>query len=414
MARKTKRVGMIGVGKLGLPCAEVMAEYYEVEGFDLSPIQPANFTMVDSLAKVCANKDIIFLAVPTPHEPSYGGEVPSMHLPPKDFDYSTVKAILSQINTFTVGNPLVALISTVLPGSTRRELIPLVNNYRFIYNPYLIAMGSVKWDMVNPEMLIIGTKDGSENGDAAQLIDFYQPLLNNNPRIVVGTWDEAECLKIFYNTFISMKISLVNMIQDVAEHIGNINVDIVTEALKHSTRRIMGPNYMTAGMGDGGACHPRDNIALRWLAQDSDLGYDLFEAIMTSREAQSVNLARKLVKLAEQHNLDEVWIHGKAYKPHVDYTNGSYSLLVAHYVTKMGKRVRFVDPLTGDSADSIYGVILLAHAAEVTYGDGSNLQQQFYCAFEPGSVIVDPWRRVNQKDAPGCKIIHYGNTRLHK
>jgi UDPglucose 6-dehydrogenase len=76
-------------------------------------------------------------------------------------------------------------------------------------------------------------------------------------------------MKIFYNTFISNKISLVNMIQDVAVKLGNMNVDRVTTALTKSTQRITGPAYMRAGMGDGGACHPRDNIALRWLAKES-------------------------------------------------------------------------------------------------------------------------------------------------
>ena len=65
------------------------------------------------------------------------------------------------------------------------------------------------------------------------------------------------------------------MIQDVAEKQGNINVDVVTDALKNSNQRIMGPRYMKAGMGDGGACHPRDNIALRWMS-------DNLELVMTS------------------------------------------------------------------------------------------------------------------------------------
>jgi len=113
------------------------------------------------------------------------------------------------------------------------------------------------------------------------LVDFYETIMENNPRYEIGTWDEAECIKIFYNTFISAKLSLVNMIQDVAERSGNINVDIVTDALSKSTQRIMSGMYMTAGMGDGGGCHPRDNIALRWMAKELNLGYDLFDSIIS-------------------------------------------------------------------------------------------------------------------------------------
>ena len=87
------------------------------------------------------------------------------------------------------------------------------------------------------------------------------------------------------------------MIQDVAEKIGNMNVDVVTGALERSTYRILGPAYMKAGMGDGGGCHPRDNIALRYMAEKLDLKYDLFDAIMEAREKQAMNMANKLVAL---------------------------------------------------------------------------------------------------------------------
>jgi UDPglucose 6-dehydrogenase len=88
-------------------------------------------------------------------------------------------------------------------------------------------MGTVKWDMVNPEMIMIGTEDGKEDTLAGELVALYRPMMQNNPRIVIGTWDECEAIKIFYNTFISAKIGLANMIQDFAMKIGNINVDVV-------------------------------------------------------------------------------------------------------------------------------------------------------------------------------------------
>jgi UDPglucose 6-dehydrogenase len=303
---------------------------------------------------------------------------------------------------------LLVLISTVLPGTTRREFIDLIPNTRFVYNPYLIAMGSVAWDMVNPEMIMIGTKDGTETGDAQQLINFYKTVMENDPRYVVGTWDECECIKIFYNTFISTKIGLVNMIQDVAVRQGNINVDVVTDALEKSTMRIMGPQYMKAGMGDGGACHPRDNIALRYLAEELDLGYDLFDAIMTAREIQAKNLAKELVKHAKQNKMS-IFIHGKAYKPGVEYCDGSYSLLIGHYCKELGYKPTYIDPLTGDAVKGCYGVVLLAHNRKVTYEyRGFEELQSLYCKIEQGSIVVDPWRTFKSNEHT---VIHYGNTR---
>jgi UDPglucose 6-dehydrogenase len=270
-------------------------------------------------------------------------------------------------------------------------------------------MGSVKWDMVNPECLIIGTEDGSENGDAKMLIDFYKPIMQNNPKINIGTWDEAEAIKIFYNTFISAKIGLVNMIQDVAEKNGNINVDVVTDALKAATQRITGPRYLTAGMGDAGACHPRDNIALRYLAERLDLGYDLFHTIMNSRDQQAKNMALRLVELSKEYKLPII-IHGRAYKPYVEYTIGSYSELIGYFIEEAGLEVAYADPLTNDFASGC-AVILMAHNPVITYaGTGVEIKPDaFYFNIEPGSVILDPWRTI--KDISGSKVIHYGNTR---
>ena len=405
------KVGFIGVGKLGMACAEVMSEKYDVTGYDIYPKQSDKIKIATDLKEAVLDKDIIFIAVQTPHDPKYGGEKPISHLPNIDFNYSIVENVLKQVNCWARPNQLVVLISTVLPGTTRERLRPLITNARFIYNPYLIAMGSVEWDMVNPEMVIIGTEDGSTTGDAQLLIDFYKPLMQNTPRYEVGTWDEAECIKVFYNTFISAKIGLVNMIQDVAIKQGNINVDVVTTALANSTMRIMGPKYMTAGLGDAGPCHPRDNIALRFLAEKLDLGYDLFDAIMGAREKQAKLMAEAVIQQAELYALP-IFIHGKAYKPDVTYLEGSYSLLVGHYIEEAGYTVTYIDPLTEKSnPTSVKGVVLLAHNKKVTYGyAGVNDEQQLYCEIEPGSVIIDPWRSTptNRTD---IKVLHYGNTR---
>ena len=406
------RIGYIGIGKLGFPCArEIAKKGHDVVGYDIVKKDDDLVTVVSSIKECVKDNDIVFIAVPTPHDPAYDGRQPTAHLEPKDFDYSIVKDCLVEANRYMNKNQLLVLISTVLPGTTRREFIPLVTNTRFVYNPYLIAMGSVAWDMVNPEMVMIGTEDGSESTDAKQLVDFYKTIMENDPRYVVGTWDECECIKVFYNTFISAKIGLVNMIQDVAQKQGNINVDVVTDALSKSTMRIMGPQYMTAGMGDGGACHPRDNIALRYLAQELDLGYDLFDSIMNAREIQAKNLAQELVKHAKKNSLP-VCIHGKAYKPGVEYCDGSYSLLIGHYCKELGFDPIYIDPLTGDTIPSVKGVILLAHNSGITYNYQQNTSQQsLYCAIEKGSIIVDPWRSFISTD--GITVVYYGNTRKY-
>jgi UDPglucose 6-dehydrogenase len=406
MSSQLKKVGFIGIGKLGLACAEVMSTHYDVTGYDIYPRVSDKITISDTLESAVRNKDIVFVAVQTPHDPIYDGSQPITHLPNKDFDYTIVRQVLADINQYATPDQLVVLISTVLPGLRQH-----ITNARFIYNPYLIAMGSVEWDMVNPEMIIVGTEDGSLTGDAQLLRDFYAPLMENDPRYAIGTWDEAEAIKIFYNTFISTKVGLVNMIQDVAVKSGNINVDVVTDALSNATMRIVSKKYLTAGMGDAGPCHPRDNIALRWLAENLDLGYDIFDTVMHAREKQAENLAVYLKNLSNEHSLPIV-IHGKAYKPDVDYLDGSYSLLIGHYLKELGAEFSYSDPLTGDLIyDGTDAVVLLAHNRQITYGyTGEQTVQQLYFVPGPQSVILDPWRKFENSN---YKVIHYGNTRLH-
>lgn len=408
------QIGFIGLGKLGLPCAEAMATHYSVTGYDIYDRSSDTIKISPSLEGAVKGKDIVFVAVQTPHDPVYDGSQPITHLPNKDFDYTLVKKVLTDINQHVGQETLVVLISTVLPGTTRTQLRDCVSEARFVYNPYLIAMGSVAWDMVNPEMVIIGTEDGSETGDAKELINFYKPLMENDPKYNVGTWDEAESIKIFYNTFISTKIGLVNMIQDVAVKNGNIDVDVVTNALAGSTLRIVSSKYMKAGMGDAGPCHPRDNIALRWLAERLDLGYDIFDTVMHARERQAENIAVYLKELQDKNPMP-ILIMGKAYKPDVDILDGSYSLLIGYYLKEQGAEFSYVDPLTNDPAPQTTTPVIafLAHNRQVTYGyTGTKKRQEFYCDIEPGSIIVDPWRTYPKIDN-NYKVIHYGNTRFN-
>ena len=375
-------IGFIGLGKLGMPCAEAVSDKgHHVNGYDILPKQSTKIDIKDSIQEVIEQSDIILIATPTPHEEGYDGREPTSEKQPKDFNYDSVKEVLKECNKYIKQDQTLALISTVLPGTIRRELAPLVTNTRLIYNPYLIAMGSVGWDMVNPEMIIIGTMKGNiATAERARLLlNFYARICDNNPRVEFGTWEEAESIKIFYNTFISAKLSLVNMVQEVAQKLGHMNVDIVTKALAKSTQRINSPAYMRAGMGDGGACHPRDNIALRWLAKELNLGYDIFETIITAREKQAENMAKEILKHGRSINFTS-----DTYKAGTDLVDGSYSLLVQYYVKKHGGELV-------NGFDTPVDVIVRVHESDNIIADNR-------------TTIFDPWRTYPKGD----NVVYYG------
>ena len=376
------KIGFIGLGKLGMPCAETIAKKgFDVAGYDIERKSSELVEIRESIEDVCRDRDIVFVATPTPHEEGYDGREPTSHKQVKDFNYDSVKKVLTKCNKHMGQTQSLVLISTVLPGTIRRELAPLVTNVKLLYNPYLIAMGTVADDMLSPEFIMIGTKKGNYETahKAQQLESFYGMVCKDFPRVEFGTWEEIEAMKIFYNTFISNKIAMVNMIQDVAQRLGNMNVDRVTEALAKSTQRIVSPAYMKAGMGDGGACHPRDNIALRWLAQELGLGYDLFESIMTAREKQAEHMAMSILDHGKN-----IYFTSDTYKPGTNLVDGSYSLLVQHYVVEHGGQIVH-------GFDNPVEVIVRVHESDQITTDDK-------------TIIFDPWRSYPR----ASNVVYYG------
>jgi len=146
---------------------------------------------------------------------------------------------------------------------------------------------------------------------------------------------------------------------------------------------------MKAGFGDGGGCHPRDNIALRVLNEKYKYGYDLFDAIMKAREEQAANMARYCMSFKMP-----VVILGKAFKPGIDQTAGSPSMLVGWYIEKLGSQKVYYDKIPDGGAYTI-----LIHDKGMIPETWDN----------PGSCIIDPYRELGP--VKNCVVKHYGNTR---
>lgn len=374
------KIGFIGLGKLGMPCSEAIAKKgFDVAGYDIKFKTSELVDIRSSIQDLCRDRDIVFVATPTPHEDGYDGREPTSHLPVKDFNYTAVKEVLKECNRHLGTSQTLVLISTVLPGTIRRELSPIVTQTELLYNPYLIAMGTVSWDIINPEMIMIGSAEGKAGPRIQMLADFYNILCDNSPRLETGTFEDVEAMKVFFNTFVSTKIALVNMIQDVGQKLKNMDVDKVTQALSKCDQKIMSPAYMKPGMGDGGACHPRDNIALRWLAKELNLGYDIFETVMTAREKQAENMAKEILK----HG-NNIHCTSDFYKPGTNQVDGSSSLLLQYYIVKHGGQIT-------NGFDSPIEVIVRIHESDKFEVDET-------------TIIFDPWRTY----PPGPNVIYYG------
>lgn len=401
------RIGIVGLGKLGLPVAlAIESKGHEVAGYDVNP-QIANYlhmrqipykeeglqSLLDStklkltgIDELVHGSDIVFCAVQTPHEPAYEG---ATRLPDerKDFDYTyLLKAITDVAKSAQKQkkHTTLVVISTCLPGTFKREIAPLVNEYvHYVYNPFFIAMGTVLHDFLNPEFVLIGRGKDLLKADDYSFhdVDKFYDTLHDRPLLHTDI-TTAEAIKVSYNTFITMKTVLANTWGELAHKLG-ANVDDINRAWSMSTDRLISPKYLKAGVGDGGGCHPRDNISLSWLASEVNLSHNLFEDLMKSREQHMEWLAKEAVALAVKHQMPLI-IFGRSFKPETNIETGSPAILLANILKEYGQVFEHVEDI--DTTTPAVFVIGTQHDRYKTY------------PYPAGSVILDPFRYIPKRD----------------
>jgi UDPglucose 6-dehydrogenase len=399
------KVGMVGLGKLGLPCLLAMEKYgnHEIFGFEISPetckaieakhvtywekdvntlLAESRLKLSESAAELVKECEIIFIAVPTPHDSAFEGLTP-IPAERQDFDYKYLRNaatdIAAGLKKFPDADPLIVVISTVLPGTMNTEVLPILRavreNVRFAYNPYFIAMGTTIDDFMKPEFFLIGSEN---NSDAQELSDFYEFVGGTTKMMKI---ESAELTKVAYNTFIGFKIVFANALSEIVQSRGG-DVDEVTNALADANYRLMSPKYLSAGMGDGGGCHPRDQIAMSWLATEANMSIDIFEFIAKARDEQTARQAKQIIKLSETNQLP-ILILGKSYKENSPLTIGSPALLLQHFLKFEGKDFTAWDPWVDEPE--------LEMRAPVVAFIATKHEAFREIALPSGSIVIDPW-----------------------
>jgi UDPglucose 6-dehydrogenase len=409
------KIGFIGTGKLGLPvslmycskghdllCYDVNPSFY-TGGDPVNLLYPeelcpekkmslqkwfsenpliSKYRHTKSLEEILRSSDIIFVAVQTPHQKKYEGitRIPTERA---DFDYLYLKQSLQELSdvcNVIKKETIIVIISTVLPGTIRREILPTLSPYiHLCYNPYFIAMGTVAYDCMNPEFILLG----NHNTEAANKVkEFYGTICSS--KVFITTVENAELIKVCYNTFISTKIAMANTIMELSHNLPNTNCDAVIDALSMASDRLISPAYLRGGMGDGGGCHPRDNIALSWLSNKLGLSFNWFDNIMMAREKQTEFLTDLVIQKKNESGLPIV-VLGLSFKPNTAIQTGSCAVLLCNLLTEKKQEFTTYDPISNNTTEvfskpSVY-IITCAHDAF------TNL------TFPVGSVIIDPHRR---------------------
>ena len=365
-----QRVSVIGLGKLGLCTAACFAGAgFEVWGYDanaevmqelasrrlpiretdlekLMPEAWPNLRLAASTEQAVNNAQVIFIIVPTPSGPD------------GRFDNSFIEKVLAEIGPALKQNydyKVVDVISTVMPGSSESSFLPLLENlsgkkcgqgFGLAYNPEFIALGSVIQNFLNPDLVLIGCSDQVSGHMVSQV---YERTCRSNPKIACMSLINAEISKLSLNCFVTMKISFANELSALCSAIPGADIDTITDALGADTR--IGNKYISGGLGFGGPCFPRDNLAFQKSANE----FQKKLSISTSVVAANNSVVDELSDIIKQKVApgERVAILGLSYKPQTHIVERSQSIDIANRLSELGYDVAVHDPMALDEAAKV-------------------------------------------------------------
>jgi UDPglucose 6-dehydrogenase len=416
-------VSLIGLGKLGLCSAACFASKgHHVIGVDSNDEHvealiegrcPIDETGLTELLERCRSHlefttdydrairetDITLIIVPTPSNPD------------GRFSNACVEAVLERLAPALKAKEafhIVNVVSTVMPTTCERLFRPKLEeltgkvcgrDFGLVYNPEFIALGSVIHDFLHPDMVLIGASDEQSCREVNAL---YAATVENQPHYALMDLTNAEVTKLTLNCYVTMKISFVNELAALCESIPGGDVDVVTSAVGSDSR--VGGRYLKGGLGFGGPCFPRDNLAFQRCAEDADAQVYLSPRVVNVN-AEVVN---RLFTMISEHapSGSTVALLGLAYKPGTHIVEESQSITLAAELLDAGYVVRMHDPKALPSAsqtlqgrgtycedpyDAVSGasvVVMLTNWPE--YGDLAidKLEE----SAGPSPLLVDCWR----------------------
>lgn len=436
------KFSVVGLGKLGASLAAVIADRgFKVIGVDTSkqavnavngghaPVAETDLegtisrnaeriNATGNHLEAVAGSEVTFVTVPTPSDEK-GAFV-------LDYAIAAMQAIgtgLRHKNEYH----LVVLVSTVLPGSSRNGLLPVLESasgkchgedFGFCYSPAFIALGEIIRNFKNPEFLLIGESDTRAG---SRLEASYRDIIGTAPPCKRMTLENAELAKISINTFVTAKISFANMLSEICEQIPGGDVDVLSDVIGMDKR--IGRSCLTGGLGFGGPCFPRDNAALAYFADAMGSRADLAET--TDRFNRSIPeriLQRPDLQIS--HGA-KVAVLGLAYKPLSHWVEESQGLTLALGCTELGATVMAYDPLANETArqfvagavtvvDTIADCLAGAEIVLITTPDVAftDLSVQDFNTGAEEVTIVDFWRILKGKlsGQPGIRYVAVGRS----
>jgi UDPglucose 6-dehydrogenase len=366
------RITVIGTGYLGAVHAACMADIgHDVLGVDVDPekiaaladgrppffepglgellartVEKGNLRFTTSLKEAAEFGDLHFICVGTPQKRgSYAADLSHIE--------AVVRGMAPHLNRpcLVVGKSTVPVGTAVAVGRSLAELSPVGELAEVAWNPEFLREGTAVQDTLHPDRLVSGVLS---HGAETLLREVYQPMIDEGTPFIVTDLATAELVKVAANSFLATKISFINAMAEICETAG---ADVVTlaQSIGHDAR--IGSRFLSAGLGFGGGCLPKDIRAFTARAEELGVG----ESLNFLREVDAINMrARRRAITAAQELAGgtllgkNVAILGAAFKPHSDDIRDSPALNVAGAIKLQGAHVTVHDEEAIDNARAAF------------------------------------------------------------
>jgi UDPglucose 6-dehydrogenase len=296
--------------------------------------------------------DAVFIAVGTPSRRGDGHADLS-------FVYEAVREIAPKLSSTAV-----IVTKSTVPVGTGDEIERILREKRpeadiqVVSNPEFLREGAAIQDFKHPDRIVIGTDDPRAR---TVLADVYRPLYLNAAPIFYVSRRTAELVKYASNAFLATKITFINEIADLCEHVG-ADVQDVARGMGLDNR--IGAKFLHAGPGFGGSCFPKDTMALIKTAQDYGTQLRIVETVSAVNEQRKRAMARKVVAALDGSVRGKtVAVLGLTFKPNTDDIRDSPAIPLITALQDLGATVRGYDPAGMEQAKSKLDTVVYCDSA---------------------------------------------------
>ena len=295
------------------------------------------------------NSDMIFVTVGTPQK--INGEIELSMIK------KAVKSI-GQVIRKTKKNPIIFIKSTVIPGTTKKIILPILEkesgkkankDFGVISNPEFLQESNAIRDTKCPHAIILGGENTKYMKKAKKFFSKMHP----NISIIITKYQTAEMIKYANNSFLATKISFINQLSNICQNIPDADVDDVASAIGLDPR--IGKLFLSAGPGYGGSCLPKDMSALINFGSSVGANTTFLKAVKKTNDEQINNIISLMEKKLGSISNKKITILGTAFKPNTNDIRDSKSIELIKKLLKNKVKISVYDPKALENTKMIFG-----------------------------------------------------------